>query len=358
MKKLIPIMIAAAMLCVVFVAADTDAADPGTLWINGHEVTTDTTNDAEHWSYVASTNTITLNGVALSSTHDFNPGWGTIVSPILYTGTTGTLNIVLVGSNTLGVANPSANTYGIFLNGAGLNISGSGSLVIEEGCTNGINGSDNGNDITIDGGDITIGALKSAGSSAIYGTNIIVNAGIIRCVGSITGEDSAEMTGGCMIITVNGDGMFTFGACNDSFDIHGAFVDNGTIQSLTVASIAAGDVIISHMNGKTVTFNVNGGTCSTASKTTNAEGKIDALPDATRDGYTFDGWFTAATGGDKIVLTQSFTQDTTVYAHWSGGPSDDGDKKTNTGLIVGGVIGGIVVVAIIAGLVVFFMKKQ
>ena len=42
----------------------------------------------------------------------------------------------------------------------------------------------------------------------------------------------------------------------------------------------------------TVTFNANGGSCSVTSMGTRADGKLASLPDATRDGYTLDGWYT------------------------------------------------------------------
>ena len=36
----------------------------------------------------------------------------------------------------------------------------------------------------------------------------------------------------------------------------------------------------------------------------------------TRANFAFDGWYTAADGGDKITGTKSLTADTTFYAHW------------------------------------------
>jgi len=41
------------------------------------------------------------------------------------------------------------------------------------------------------------------------------------------------------------------------------------------------------------------------------------LPTAERAGYTFDGWFTAPTGGDEITIPVTFDSTTTVYAHWT-----------------------------------------
>ena len=65
----------------------------------------------------------------------------------------------------------------------------------------------------------------------------------------------------------------------------------------------------------TVTFNANGGSASTASTTTK-DGKLESLPTPTYDGYTFLGWYTEETGGEKVTTDTVFTKDTTIYAHW------------------------------------------
>ncbi len=40
------------------------------------------------------------------------------------------------------------------------------------------------------------------------------------------------------------------------------------------------------------------------------------LETPTKDGYTFLGWYTAETGGNKVTETSVITEDTTIYAHW------------------------------------------
>ena len=68
----------------------------------------------------------------------------------------------------------------------------------------------------------------------------------------------------------------------------------------------------------TITFNANGGTVSPASATTGTDGKLTAdLPTPKRDGYTFNGWFTAAGSGEKVLQSKTFSQDTTLYAQWT-----------------------------------------
>lgn len=47
---------------------------------------------------------------------------------------------------------------------------------------------------------------------------------------------------------------------------------------------------------------------------------MTGLPTPTRDGYTFDGWYTEAEGGTKVTNDTTFTgtdHNTTLYAHWT-----------------------------------------
>ena len=67
----------------------------------------------------------------------------------------------------------------------------------------------------------------------------------------------------------------------------------------------------------TITFNGNGGTPSITSMTT-IDQKLPELPTATHSGrYSFDGWYTAASGGTQITTAYVFSANTTVYAHWT-----------------------------------------
>lgn len=68
----------------------------------------------------------------------------------------------------------------------------------------------------------------------------------------------------------------------------------------------------------TLTFNGNGGTVRGVSTMSLAYGsEIGSLPDAVRDEYVFQGWYTAAEGGTKITEDTTFVDDMTVYAHWN-----------------------------------------
>lgn len=72
----------------------------------------------------------------------------------------------------------------------------------------------------------------------------------------------------------------------------------------------------------TVTFNANGGSNSQSSKVVTSGQKYGDLPTPSRNGYTFDGWFTAASGGTQVTAatTASLTNNQTLYAHWTKNP--------------------------------------
>ena len=75
---------------------------------------------------------------------------------------------------------------------------------------------------------------------------------------------------------------------------------------------------------RTVTLDVSGGSLPEAVQTvlkTNREGRVSALPVPTRSGYTFDGWYTLADGGEIIDAATVFSADATIYAHWTSVPT-------------------------------------
>lgn len=65
-----------------------------------------------------------------------------------------------------------------------------------------------------------------------------------------------------------------------------------------------------------VTFNANGGTVVTKSKTVAINSKLGKLPTPRRSGYTFAGWYTAKSKGKKVSTSTRVTKKLTLYAHW------------------------------------------
>lgn len=95
----------------------------------------------------------------------------------------------------------------------------------------------------------------------------------------------------------------------------------GTKRTSTdTVSITSNTTLYAHWtaNSYTVTFNANGGTTPTASKSVTYGSTYGTLPTPTRSGYAFLGWFTEQEGGTQITSssTVNITAAQTLYAHW------------------------------------------
>ena len=67
----------------------------------------------------------------------------------------------------------------------------------------------------------------------------------------------------------------------------------------------------------TITFNANGGTPATQTRTVTVGNSYGTFPSVSRRDYSFDGWFTAARGGTQVSSSSKPTRNTTLYAHWT-----------------------------------------
>lgn len=79
----------------------------------------------------------------------------------------------------------------------------------------------------------------------------------------------------------------------------------------------------------TVTFDAKGGTTVEA-QTVSSGGNIASEPVTTKSGYTFDGWYDAETGGNKITFPYTPTGSITLYAHWTVISGGGGGTKHST----------------------------
>lgn len=73
------------------------------------------------------------------------------------------------------------------------------------------------------------------------------------------------------------------------------------------------------INQYTVTYDANGGSVSPTSATVNAGSSV-TLPTPSRSGYTFNGWYTASSGGTYLGgggSTYTPSSSVTIYAQWS-----------------------------------------
>ena len=85
-----------------------------------------------------------------------------------------------------------------------------------------------------------------------------------------------------------------------------------------------------HPQEYTITFDGNGGKPSDATMTT-VNQKLPKLPTATHSGrYSFDGWYTAKSGGAMVTTDTEFDKNTIVYAHWTYTGSSGGSSSGRT----------------------------
>lgn len=97
--------------------------------------------------------------------------------------------------------------------------------------------------------------------------------------------------------------------------------------------------------GWTVILDHNHGSSGGPRTTTDTSGYLASLDAPTWNGYTFNGWFTAPSGGTEIeAASYKFTSNTTIYAQWTdnrltvarGTFADDRDGKTYKKVTIAG----------------------
>ena len=361
MKKIIPIMIAAAMLfagCIVVLDTDVEADPDNYLYIGDHQIT-GSTDSGTGWSF--SGDTLTLTGATIATYHTD----GDDHTAAIYDGrSTGTLKIVLTGENRLtGAEGGVTDRCGIWINHP-VEFSGSGSLEVNGDYTTGIlttdsmtvkggtititNTIDNAFDIwasalpardgtlQIDGGTINLnstGTLDVNGQVTIHGgtINSVGNADVDRTIIGVTGN------GVTAVLTMDG-GMINVSSLlvGQDFFAAGQYVADGVAMSENLETTTWGGVPCSFAEAKlikgtvagaasfgfaapaiyTVSFDANGGS-GTMTDVTGVSGEY-TLPNngfTAPSGKQFKCWSVADVEknvGDSITVTAN----TTVKAIW------------------------------------------
>ena len=110
----------------------------------------------------------------------------------------------------------------------------------------------------------------------------------------------------------------------------------------SVTMYAQWTAITPNTNSYTLTFDTQGGT--SVSPMSGTSGTSVTLPTPTRSGYTFNGWYNAASGGTKYLSPYTLAGNVTMYAQWTavGGGNDTESGKDTT-------IAGIACVLVKAG---------
>lgn len=137
--------------------------------------------------------------------------------------------------------------------------------------------------------------------------------------------------------------------------------DGGTSNPRTDTNVTSNITVTANFAPDTylVTFDANGGDVPVpASKTVTYDAAYGALATTSRTGYSFNGWYTASTGGTLVTdaTMVSTASDHTLYAHWTANtytvqyvadPAAGGSISGNTTITHAGTTGDSVVVQVI-----------
>ena len=81
-----------------------------------------------------------------------------------------------------------------------------------------------------------------------------------------------------------------------------------------------------------VLYDANGGKVSPNVQGYDTELTAQIVAKPSRDGYTFDGWYTASSGGTKVTILNAAVKNTRLYAHWldgEGNSTNEAPKGVN-----------------------------
>ena len=135
------------------------------------------------------------------------------------------------------------------------------------------------------------------------------------------------------------------------FIFDGWYTEASGGTKITENTVVTGDITLhaQYFPAVTISFNAEGGTSSLASTeiiTGSTLGSVlNEMPTATKTGFTFDGWYTEASGGTLVTLNTAFNATTTLHAHWistvvvtfdgEGGTPSFSSKNVGVGTAVG-----------------------
>ena len=91
--------------------------------------------------------------------------------------------------------------------------------------------------------------------------------------------------------------------------------ENTTVEQAQNKMFSSKIVIVSTLNKKYVTFNTNGGTLDKYSANLES-GNLKTLPTPTKNGYTFNGWYTKENGGVLVTTSTKLNGGDKIHARW------------------------------------------
>jgi len=214
------------------------------------------------------------------------------------------------GASTLTItssADASAGTYTLVTGGNAITYSSLPTLVLPNGWTGIVGVSGNSLLLTIYTGSGAPVTLTYDANGASSGTAPVDN-------GPYTSGSTVTVLGNTGGLVKTG---YTFAGWNTAANGSGMAYAPGATFTIPVNTTLYAQWTA---NAYTITFNANGGgTPSPTAKSVSYGSTYGTLATVTRTGYTFNGWFTAASGGTQVTAatTVTITADQTLYAQWS-----------------------------------------
>ncbi len=246
----------------------------------------------------------------------------------------GAKNIVIYADNSNGKLNNfklkvSSKTEIFFFNGRGnifenLTIDSDANITVMNNAT--IN-SDVGIPLKASSSEVQLGQvnIKSSGIAMIFANE--------NCVLELYGESSIASTMGNSMLCKNLEVLKTAEATKNGvfteLEVNGDILVCGNIINKQLINYSGHIIDISekeyrkYSNGVyTLSYDANGGTMDEISKTVYYGESYGVLSTPTRDHYNFDGWYTKASGGNRVTESTIFDSgsDITIYAHWTQKP--------------------------------------
>lgn len=184
--------------------------------------------------------------------------------------------------------------------------------------------------------DVTLDAVTVGYMSSNYKSVVITNSGDAQAtISNVTTDRPSVFSihSGQSFVAANGsiNSWQIRAATGLAVGIHTATItvtyDGGRTATATVS------ITVNAVGNYTVTFNPNGGTVGETTRSVASGTAVGTLPTPTRSGsYSFDGWYTAASGGTQISASTTVSANVTYYAHWTytgGGGSGSGDGSSS-----------------------------
>lgn len=132
-------------------------------------------------------------------------------------------------------------------------------------------------------------------------------------------DEKLDVTGGELVITYDDGSTSKIALTEDmisGFDTSVAGTVRITVTYKGLKTVYS--ITVTELQQFTLTFDANGGNLSeAASKTITANTAYGTLPTPVREGYRFDGWYTAAEGGNAVTAETICSGNATIYAHWT-----------------------------------------